>query len=184
VAALAAFGALPRSGRRRRHRLEHVAECPPPLVPAIARLGLIVVTNPAFVYWRGDVYLGETEAAARPWLYRARSLAAAGIRLAGASDAPAVPPSPWIGIAAARSRRTAGGATLGPAERLGAAAALRLFTAGAAAALGTDALGRLAVGGPADLIVVDPDPLRAAPDEIAETRVHLTLVAGERAWPP
>src|SRR5439155_5911466 len=101
----------------------------------------------------------------------------AGIPLAGASDAPVVPPSPWIGIAAARSRRPAAGATLGAAERLGAGAALRLFTAGAAAALGAGALGRLVVGGPADLVVVDRDPLRAAPDEVAETHVCLTLVA-------
>src|SRR5206468_3189602 len=54
IAALAAFAALParhRSGRR--HRLEHVGECPPPLVAHIAALSLAVVTNPAFVFWRG-----------------------------------------------------------------------------------------------------------------------------------
>ena len=106
----------------------------------------------------------------------------AGIPLAGASDAPVVPPSPWVGIAAARARRTAAGATLGAAERLGAGAALRLFTTGAAFALGADRLGTLAPGGPADL-VVEPDPLRAPPDEVADARVRLTLVAGERVWP-
>jgi len=184
AAALAAFAALPsrlRAGRR--HRLEHVAECPPPLVARIAALGLVVVTNPAFVHWRGDVYLGETAAPARAWLYRARTLLRAGIPLAGASDAPVVPPSPWVGIAAARARRTAAGATLGAAERLDAAAALRLFTTGAAFALDADGLGTLAPGGPADLVVVEPDPLRAPPDEVADARVRLTLVAGERVWP-
>jgi len=107
----------------------------------------------------------------------------AGIPLAGASDAPVVPPSPWVGLAAARARRTAAGATLGAAERLGAGAALRLFTTGAAVALGADRLGTLAPGGPADLVVVEPDPLRAPPDEVADARVRLTLVAGERVWP-
>jgi predicted amidohydrolase YtcJ len=184
VAALAAFAALPRPLRLgRRHRLEHVAECPPPLVPRIAELGLAVVTNPAFVHWRGDAYRAETEGAARAWLYRARSLAAAGIPLAGASDAPVVPPSPWIGIAAARARRTAAGHALGAAERLGAEAALRLFTSGAAFVLGADRLGRLVPGGPADLVVVEPDPLQAPPDEVATARVRLTLVEGQRAWP-
>jgi predicted amidohydrolase YtcJ len=184
VAVLAAFARLPPSRRPRgRHRLEHVAECPPPLVARIAALGLTVVTNPAFVHWRGDAYLGETHGPARAWLYRARSLAAAGVPLAGASDAPVVPPSPWIGIAAARSRRTARGERLAPGERLGAEAALRLFTTGAAAALGNRRLGRLVVGGPADLVVVEPDPLRAPPDEVAEARVRLALVAGERVWP-
>jgi predicted amidohydrolase YtcJ len=184
IAALEAFAALPPALRRgRRHRLEHVAECPPPLVARIAALGLTVVTNPAFVHWRGDVYRDETSSAARAWLYRARSLAAAGVPLAGASDAPVVPPSPWIGIAAARTRRTTSGASLGSGERLDAAAALRLFTSGAAFALGRDDLGRLRAGGPADLVVVEPDPLRAPADEIAEARVHLTLVEGARAWP-
>jgi hypothetical protein len=184
VATLAAFAALPRALRvGRRHRLEHLAECPPALVARIAALGLVVVTNPAFVHWRGDAYRDETIAGAREWLYRARSLVSAGVPLAGASDAPVVPASPWTGMAAARTRRTAGGATLGLRERLDAAAALGLFTSGAAFALARDDLGRLVVGGPADLAVVEPDPLRAAPGELAEARVRLALVAGERVWP-
>ena len=184
VAALAGFTSLPRGQRAgRRHRLEHVAECPPPLVARLAALGLVVVTNPAFVHWRGDVYRRETAGEARAWLYRAGSLTRAGVALAGASDAPVVPPSPWVGIAAARVRRTLGGDTLGGAERLDAATALALFTTGAAFALRADRLGRLVPGGPADLVVVDPDPLRAPPDEVAATEVRLTLVAGERAWP-
>jgi predicted amidohydrolase YtcJ len=184
VAALAAFAALPsRLRARRRHRLEHVAECPPPLVARIAALGLVVVTNPAFIHWRGDAYRAETDGPARGWLYRARSLAAAGVRLAGASDAPVVPPSPWTGVAAARSRRTATGATLGGGARLDAAAALGLFTTGAAHALGDDRIGRLVEGGPAHIAVVEPDPLRAPADEVAATRVCLTLVDGTPAWP-
>ena len=184
VAALAAFAALPRAQRAgRRHRLEHLGECPPPLVACIAALGLAVVTNPAFVRHRGDVYREETPAVAWGWLYRARSLLAAGVPLAGASDAPVAPLSPWPAIAVARTRRTAGGAVLGPAERVSAAAALGLFTTGAAFALHADDLGRLAPGGPADLVVVEPDPLRAAPDEVADTRVRLTMIAGRIVWP-
>src|SRR5262249_36488645 len=159
VAALAAFAALPRALRMRGpHRLEHVAECPPPLVSRIAALGLTVVTNPAFVRVRGDVYRAETDSAAWSWLYRARSLVAA-----AGPDAPIGPRSPWIGLAAARTRRTASGAVLGGRERLGAEAALALFTTRAADSLGAPALGRLRAGGPADLVVVEPDPLRASP---------------------
>jgi len=183
IAALAGFAALPRAARvGRRHRLEHVAECPPPLVRRIAALGLGVVTNPAFVHWRGDVYREETPGPAQSWLYRAATLARAGIPLAAGSDAPVVSENPWIAIAAARSRRTATGAVLGRAERLGAAAALRLVTTGAAFLLHADDLGRLVPGGPADLAVVEPDPLRAPPDEVAATHVRLTLAAGARVW--
>jgi predicted amidohydrolase YtcJ len=183
VAALAAFAALPASARRgRRHRLEHVAECPPPLVAEIARLGLCVVTNPGFVYWRGDVYRRETEGRARAWLYRARSLRDAGVPLAGASDAPVVSPNPWIAIAAARTRRTQSGALLGAGERLGARAALGLFGPAAAWSLHADELGRLAVGAPADVVVVEPDPLRVPAAEVRDTRVRLTLAGGTVAW--
>jgi predicted amidohydrolase YtcJ len=183
VAALDGFAALPRCQRARApHRLEHVAECPPPLVRRIAALGLTVVTNPAFVRVRGDVYRGETHAGIWGWLYRARSLAAAGVALAAGSDAPIGPASPWVGMAAARSRRTPSGVVLGPRERLDVGAALALVTRGAAAALGARELGRLRAGGPADLVVVEPDPLRAPPDEVAAARVRLTMIDGEVVW--
>jgi predicted amidohydrolase YtcJ len=144
VAALDAFAALPRGVRScRRHRLEHLAECPPPLVDRIRALGLTVVTNPAFVRERGDVYRSETHRDAWGWLYRARSLLAAGVPLGAGSDAPVGPLSPWIGMVAARTRRTPSGAVLGPGERLSAAAALALFTRGAADALGAATAGRL-----------------------------------------
>ncbi len=182
VAALAAFAALPAAYRRQRHRLEHLAECPPPLVARIARLGLTVVTNPSFVHTRGDVYRQETAREAWPWLYRARSLVDAGIVVAAGSDAPVAPVSPWLGIATARRRRTASGASLGPAERLDAAGALALYTRNAAHALGDDTLGRLRPGGPADLVVVDTDPLRASPAAVAATGVRCTMVGGAMVW--
>ena len=183
VAALAGFAALPASQRRgRRHRLEHVAECPPPLVSRIAAAGLTVVTNPSFVGLRGDVYRRETAQSAQPWLYRARTLAAAGVPMAAASDAPIAPPSPWIGIAAARTRRTSSGHVLGARERVSAAEAVALYTRGAAYALRADALGRLTVGGAADLIVVTPDPFVASADETRDTAVALTMVAGKVVW--
>jgi predicted amidohydrolase YtcJ len=183
VATLDAFAALPRAMRsRHRHRLEHLAECPPSLVDRIRALGLTVVTNPAFVRERGDVYRTETQREAWGWLYRARSLLAAGVPLGAGSDAPVGPLSPWIGMAAARTRQTPSGAVLGAGERLSAAAALALFTRGAADALGAATSGRLRAGGPADLVVVEPDPLRAPPDEVAAARVRLTMIGGEIAW--
>jgi predicted amidohydrolase YtcJ len=183
VAALDAFAALPAAQRRgRRHRLEHLGECPPPLVARIAALELMVVSNPAFVYWRGDVYRRETDGDARAWLYRARSLIAAGIAVAAASDAPVVPPDPWIGIAAARTRRTRDGRVLGARERVGGAQALAMVTREAARTLHADRLGRLVAGAPADLAVVDVDPTRASPAALHDVRVALTMVDGRIVW--
>ena len=183
VAALDAFAALPARHRRgRRHRLEHLAECPPPFVARIAALGLTVVTNPAFVYWRGDVYRRETDGAARAWLYRARSLVAAGVPVAAASDAPVVTADPWLGMTAVRTRRTHDGRTLAPGERVDATTALAFATTNAAAALHADRLGRLAPGAPADLIVVTPDPLTANASVLRRTAVRLTMIDGRIAW--
>jgi predicted amidohydrolase YtcJ len=183
VAALAAFEALPPRQRPRwRHRLEHVAECPPPLVRRVAALGLMVVTNPVFVAERGDVYRRETDPEAQGWLYRARSFVQAGVPVAAASDAPVAACDPWAGMAAARLRRTPAGVRLGWQERVAAPVALDLVTTNAARAMGTPALGRLTVGGPADLVVVDRDPLTTPAADVAETVVLLTIVAGEVAW--
>jgi len=182
VAAIAAFTALPARLRALPHRLEHVAECPPALIPEIARLGLTVVTNPGFVYWRGDVYRRETPSARHGWLYRARTLALAGVPLAAGSDAPVVPPDPWLVMAAARSRRTRAGRVLGARERLGARAALALVTTAAGAALAAPEIGRLVPRGPGDAIVVPEDPLRLDAADLARLRPMLTVVAGRVVW--
>jgi predicted amidohydrolase YtcJ len=183
VAALDAFAALPRAHRRgRRHRLEHLAECPPPLVARVAALELTVVSNPAFVYWRGDVYRRETDGDARAWLYRARTLIDAGIPVAAASDAPVVPANPWITMAAARTRRTRDGETLGARERVDPARALAMVTADAARALHADRLGTIAPGAPADLVVVGLDPLRASPAALRDAPVALTMIDGRVVW--
>jgi predicted amidohydrolase YtcJ len=64
-----------------------------------------------------------------------------------------------------------------PEEGLSAAAALEMYTTAAAQALGEPA--PLAVGSPADLVVVDRDPLTATPDELRATEVLATYVGGE-----
>jgi predicted amidohydrolase YtcJ len=184
VAVLDAFAALPVRDRvGRRHRLEHVGECPPPLVARIAALDLVVVTNPAFVYWRGDVYRRETQGAARSWLYRAQTLATAGVAVAAASDAPVVPADPWLGMSAVRTRRTRDGNVLGPAERMDADGALAMFTREAGRALRADRLGVLTPGGPADLIVVPDDPSRVSPAALRAMRPRFTMIEGRVAWP-
>lgn len=182
VAALEAFRGVPARHRRGRgHRLEHLGECPPALVPEIARLGLAVVGNPAFVHWRGDIYLGE-RSVAPGWLHRSASLVRAGVTVAAASDAPVAPCDPWGSIAAARERRTRGGRTLGARERVGAARALDFVCRTAAAVTGCPDLGRLARGGVADLVVVDRDPVAASAGGVRDTTVLLTMIGGEVVW--
>ncbi|GIX29659.1 MAG: amidohydrolase [Porticoccaceae bacterium] len=147
-----ALGALAEVGARRGDRIEHAAVAPPPLAARIAELGLRVVSQPQLVAERGDRYLAEVEAADRLWLWRLAGLRAAGISLAGGSDAPFGSPDPWAAMRAAVARRTAAGLRLGPAEALSPEEALELFLHP------LDAPGcgvrRVAVGAPADLVLL------------------------------
>jgi len=52
----------------------------------------------------------------------------------------------------------------------------------AGAALGLPRLGRLAVGGPGDAIVVPVDPVCAGTAAVATIRPVLTVIAGRVAW--
>ena len=51
-----------------------------------------------------------------------------------------------------------------------------MFTDGGAAALGEPV--PLAIGSPADLVVVDRNPMLATPDELRDTAVLATIVDG------
>ena len=67
---------------------------------------------------------------------------------------------------------------LGPRERVDAAQALAMVTRDAARALHADRLGVLAPGAPADLAVVEIDPLRASAAALRDARVSLTMIDG------
>ncbi|WP_018505706.1 amidohydrolase family protein [Parafrankia discariae] len=124
LAAIAAAGPPPPGGT---DRIEHGAVVPPELAALIGAAGLTVVTQPNFVAERGDAYLAEVDPDDLDWLYPCRSLLAAGIAVAGGTDAPFGHPDPWRAVRAARERRTASGRVLGPAERVDGRTALDLF---------------------------------------------------------
>ena len=106
-------------------RIEHGGLIPPDYPERIAALGAWVVTNPGFVFYRGGKYAGEPGLI--PYLYRARSLAAAGVNLAGGTDAPVTPARPLAAIAAAMARISIEGYELAPSEILPAAREFRTF---------------------------------------------------------
>ncbi len=146
---LAAFEA---AGARPGDRIEHGGVIPAAAIGQIRRLGLTVVTQPAFVAERGDRYLAEVEPAEQADLYRCASLKAAGVPVAGSSDAPYASPDPWAAMAAAIHRRTAAGVTLGGPERIDAAEALALYVGPADDPGGPPR--RVETGAPADLCLL------------------------------
>lgn len=156
-------------------RIEHGGVIAPEQIERLARLGAWVVTNPGFIYYRGAKYAGEP--GLLPYVYRCRSLARTGVRVAGATDAPVTPARPLVAIAAAISRTSVGGEQLAPQEGVGPAQAFGLFTT-AGARLAGIAAGTMDPGAAADLIVLSGDPLGLAPAQLAAAAVDLAIVGG------
>jgi len=170
LAALEAAG-----GARAGDRVEHGGLIPAAMIAPVAEQGLTVVSQPHFIAERGDRYLREVPSDEHGDLYRLGSLAATGIPLAGGSDAPYGGIDPWTSIAAAVSRRTRGGATIGHDEALPALSALSLWL-GAPGDPG-GASRRIQAGAAADLCLLDR-PLAAALGSLADVQVAATIIDG------
>lgn len=159
----------------RAYRIEHGGMIPPEYPQRLAALGAWVVTNPGFIYYRGAKYAADPGLI--PFLYRARSLMAAGVNLAAGSDAPVTPSKPFTAIAAAIARVSAEGYEFAPEERLTAEEAFGLFTV-TASRLTRILAGEIKPGHLADLIVLPADPLSLKPAELVNAVVETTIVGG------
>ncbi len=168
--------------RRLHHRIEHSQTVRPEDVARFAELGVVASVQPTHctsdMPWAPQ-RLGPERIA---WAYRWRSLADAGVVLAGGSDAPVEDPDPRRGLYAAVTRQREDGTPAGgwsPTERLTLDEALALFTEGAAYAARAEGwCGAIRPGFAADLTVLDGDPTSVAPERILHLRVLRTMVGG------
>jgi len=143
----------------------------------VRRLGLAVVTQPAFVFERGDRFLDDTPADEHGDLYRCASLRAAGVAVAASSDAPYGPLDPWAAMRAATRRLTRGGRTLGPGEIVAPRLVLDMFLSGAECPGGTPR--QVRAGAAADLVLLNTT-LRDALDALTADLVCATFIGGEQ----
>lgn len=153
-------------------RMEHVSIIDPPLAERFAQLGVTAVVQPAFLASESQWVFDRVGPDREAWVYPFRSMSELGIPMAGSSDCPVEPPHPLWGMAAAIDRH---GIT--PSEALDPLAALGLFTVGGARTLREPP--PLAVGSPADFVVVDVDPSSATAEAIRGAIVLDTYVDGE-----
>jgi predicted amidohydrolase YtcJ len=137
-------------------------------VARFAALGVTASVQPEHAMDDRDVadrhWAGRTDRA-----FALASLAAAGVPLALGSDAPVAPLDPWQAISAAVERTRDGRDPWHPEQRLDLLTALRSSTDGQPLTL--------AVGAPADVGVLDADPL-AAGTPLRDMPVAGTLLAG------
>jgi predicted amidohydrolase YtcJ len=163
-----------------RHRVEHFAVRGPKAVAQVRALGAVVVPQYGFLRRLGASFADAVGGERAQRLYPGRTLLDAGITIAGSSDHPIGPLSPYLGIAAAIDRKAANGLVLNAGEALSVGEALVAYSEGGAFVMGHEQRrGRIAVGQFADLAVLDRDILGLAPEEIETTRARLTFVGGE-----
>ena len=169
---------------RWRDRIEHCSESPPAVMATLAGSGVVVVTQPAFLYHSGRRYLSEVANEMLPWLYPLSRFSKEGLMPAASSDAPVVHPSPLVGVYAAATRHAETGETVGDeSERVSVLDALRMYTLnGAHAAYQEEDRGSIEVGKVADLVLLDKDPTRAGLERLLDIKVPLTIIGGQVAW--
>jgi hypothetical protein len=171
----------PRSDHR--HRIEHCSVCTPPLAKRLASLGIMVVTQPSFIYYNGDRYLKTVPKPNLEHLYPLSTLIKNGVGVAGSSDCPVVPANPILGIYSAVSRKTEGGDFVLPHEQITALEALKMYTRDAAKATSEERVkGSIEPGKLADLVVLSRDPTKLPADEIKDIEVEMTIVGGDMVW--
>ena len=166
-----------------RHRIEHCSVCPPALTKRIGELDIMVVTQPAFIYYGGDRYLETVPPEQLKDLYPIGRLIKNNIKVAGSSDFPIVKPNPLIGIFTAVTRMSENGKSLLPEEGIDRLEALRMYTQTAAAASFEEQVrGSMTVGKTADLVVLSHDPTKVDTDKIKTINVEMTIISGEIAY--
>lgn len=149
-----------------RGSIEHAQLMRRPDVPRMAHLGIKASVQPAHL-------LDDRLAAERIWADRADrcflfgSMRDSGVAMLFGSDAPVAKLDPWLAIDAAVNRAAAGEQPWNSAEQLTPAEALFASTDGA---------GPVSVGSVADLVLLDDDPLTAAPRDV---HTALTMIDGD-----
>jgi predicted amidohydrolase YtcJ len=184
--ALDAIAALGPVRRARRHRIEHAQVVSPGDVARFAALGVVASMQPTHATsdmgW-APARLGPGRLAGA---YAWRTLLRAGATLVLGSDAPVESHDPWRGVYAAVTGQDLSGQPPGgfqPAERLTVTEALEGFCVSPAAVVGAGPAA-IVPGAPADLTVVDLDPLApgTSPARLARARALRTVVAGREVW--
>lgn len=161
-----------------RHRLEHASLLDTEMITDLARLGLVVSTQPLFMHSeKGWIYKRIGEKRAR-YCYPLRSLLSGGVKVAGASDAPVESPDVLHAIQCCVTREG-----FEPQQGITAAQAIRMYTIDAAYAQFEESVkGSITPGKRADLIVLSANPAAVSTEEIRSITVEETIVGGRRVY--
>jgi predicted amidohydrolase YtcJ len=162
------------------HRIEHFECASDDHIRRAAALGLKASVQPAFDrFWGGEdgLYAKRIGWERAREMNRFGTMLEEGLWLGAGSDSTVTPMDPFLQISSLRQHHIED-------EQLGRTLSLRLHTMGARR-LGPapELAGSLEPGAPADVAVLDRDPIEVDPDELLKTEVLGTWVGGRRVWP-
>jgi predicted amidohydrolase YtcJ len=170
----------------RRWRIEHFQIVDPADIPRLKPAGIVASMQPT--HQTSDRLMAEARLGPDrlKGAYAWQTVEKLGIPLAFGTDFPVESPNPFPGLSAAVSRQDMNGQPPGgwiPSERLTFEQALQAYTRGAAyAGFAEKKIGALDPGKWADFVIVDRDPSKVNPQELARAEVLETWVAGKKVW--
>ena len=115
------------------------------------------------------------------WQYPARSILDNGGIISGASDWPVSTANIFRAIYQAETRKGAEG-ILDASQAMPREAMFYAYTRNSARAMNLDSIGMIAPGRRADLVLLDRDVLTVSPEEMRDTHVLWTMVAGKTVY--
>ena len=163
-----------------RHRIEHCGLTNPELIARLKALGIIPVSNPAFITINGRDYnrfYGDRV----NYLFAMKSYLDSGIITAIGSDSPVTEPNPMNSFYAALNRADCKtGDTVGECQKITVLQMARMFTYnGAYASFEENIKGSLEPGKLADIVILDQDLLTYPSEKIQQVKVRYTLIDGQ-----
>ncbi len=153
------------------------------------RLGIVVASQPSFLYYLGESYYENVGEERSKWLKPHRAWIDNGILVASGTDSPVTPYKPFPSLWASITRRTeVKGTQMGTKQRITRQEAIRLYTInGAYHTFEENIKGSIEPGKLADMIIIDRNILACPVDEIKDTEVLMTFLGGKivyKALPP
>jgi predicted amidohydrolase YtcJ len=166
------------------HTLTHEQFIRPEDFPRFRELGVISALQ---LFWADagndtiDILKPYLDPEIYRWQYPARSLLDNGAIISGASDWPVSTANVFRAIYQAETRKGKEG-VLDATQAMPREAMFYAYTRNSARALNLDSIGAISPGKRADLVLLDRDVLTVSPEEMRDTKVVWTMVAGKTVY--
>jgi predicted amidohydrolase YtcJ len=166
------------------HTLTHEQFIRPEDFPRFRELGVISALQ---LFWAEasndtiEILKPYVDAEIYRWQYPARSILDNGGIISGASDWPVSTANVFRAIYQAETRRGTEG-VLDASQAMPREAMFYAYTRNSARAMNLDSIGTIAPGKRADLVLLDRDVLTISPEDMRDTQVLWTMVAGKTVY--